>query len=115
MTALARTSNNCKGQIRLLFKERPTTTNPQLSESNKNVVLGPRWGLTPRETGRMTVDRNITLTLTMVESVENFSCEEWEARNRGLVKFGNPEGERPPLEVTTKQRLVKTGKTLCVL
>jgi hypothetical protein len=30
--------------------------------------------------------------------------------------FENPEeGERPPLEAATKQRLVKTEKTLCVL
>jgi hypothetical protein len=31
-------------------------------------------------------------------------------------QFGNPEErERPPLEVATRQRLVKTEKTLCVL
>jgi hypothetical protein len=43
---------------------RPTSTNPQLSDSNKNLVLGPKWDLTPRQTGRQTVGRNITLTLT---------------------------------------------------
>jgi hypothetical protein len=32
------------------------------------------------------------------------------------VQFGNPEeGERPPLEADTKQRLVKTEKTLCAV
>jgi hypothetical protein len=31
-------------------------------------------------------------------------------------QFGNPEeGARLPLEAITKQQLVKTGKTLCVL
>jgi hypothetical protein len=31
-------------------------------------------------------------------------------------QFGNPEeGKRPPFEAATKQRLVKTEKTLCVL
>jgi hypothetical protein len=31
-------------------------------------------------------------------------------------KFWSPEeGEHPPLETATNQRLVKTGKTLCVL
>jgi hypothetical protein len=31
-------------------------------------------------------------------------------------QFGNPEeGECPPLEVATKQRLVKSEMTLCVL
>jgi hypothetical protein len=34
-----------------------------MSDSNKNVVMGPRWGPpTPRETGRQTVGRNITWT-----------------------------------------------------
>jgi hypothetical protein len=31
---------------------------------NKNLVLGPRWGLTPRLTGRLTIGCNVTLTLT---------------------------------------------------
>jgi hypothetical protein len=26
-------------------RERPTSTNPQLSESNKNLVVSPRWVL----------------------------------------------------------------------
>jgi hypothetical protein len=44
---------------------RPTSTNPQLFDSNTNVVLDPRDGrLTPRQTGRLTVGRNIILTLT---------------------------------------------------
>jgi hypothetical protein len=44
---------------------RPTSANPELSDSNKNLVLGPRWGLTPRQTGRLT-GRNITLTLNLL-------------------------------------------------
>jgi hypothetical protein len=46
------------------------------------------------------------------------SCELllWEAGSWGQGQFRNPEeGERPPLEAATKQRLVKTEKTLCVL
>jgi hypothetical protein len=31
--------------------------------------MSPRWGLTPRQTGRLTVDRNVTLTLTSVGGV----------------------------------------------
>jgi hypothetical protein len=42
----------------------PTLTNPQLHDSNKNLVLGPRHGFKPRFTGRLTVRRNATLTLT---------------------------------------------------
>jgi hypothetical protein len=33
-----------------------------LSDSNKNMVLGPRWGLASRFIGRLTVGRNITLS-----------------------------------------------------
>jgi hypothetical protein len=40
----------------LSSKKAPTSINPQLSESNKNLVLGPRWGLTPRLTGRRSHD-----------------------------------------------------------
>jgi hypothetical protein len=46
---------------------RLTSTNPQRSDSNKNLVLGPRWVLgikTDWQTGRLTVGRNITLTLS---------------------------------------------------
>jgi hypothetical protein len=46
---------------------RPTSTNPQLSRNNqrekgKNWSRFPDGCLTPRQTGRLTVDRNITLT-----------------------------------------------------
>jgi hypothetical protein len=44
---------------------RATSTKPQPSDSDKNLVLGPRWGLTPRLTGRLTVSRNVTLTKVM--------------------------------------------------
>jgi hypothetical protein len=43
---------------------RPTSTKPQLSNNNKNLVLGPRRDLTPRPAGLLTVDRNVTLTST---------------------------------------------------
>jgi hypothetical protein len=50
------------------------------------------------------------------QSVESCSCEKQESGIWGRGQFGNPEkGERPPLEAATKQRLVKTGKTLCAL
>jgi hypothetical protein len=42
-TALARTSSSCKRQIRP--RQRLTSTNPQLSDSNKNLVVSPRWVL----------------------------------------------------------------------
>jgi hypothetical protein len=52
---------------------RPTRTNPQLSDSNKNLVLALRCVLTPRQTGGLTVGRNVTFTL--VESLESCSGE----------------------------------------
>jgi hypothetical protein len=49
---------------------RPTSIKPLLSDSNKNVFLGPRRALTPRLTGRLTVCRNMTLTFTLHELAE---------------------------------------------
>jgi hypothetical protein len=40
------------------------------TRSNKNLVLGSMWRLIPRQTGLLTVGRNITLTLTFVVSCE---------------------------------------------
>jgi ribosomal protein S14 len=40
MIELARTSSNYSRQ-----RERPTSTNSQVSESNKNLVISPRWVL----------------------------------------------------------------------
>jgi hypothetical protein len=31
----------------------------KMSDSNKNLVTGPRWGSTPRQTGGLTVDHKI--------------------------------------------------------
>jgi hypothetical protein len=46
MAALARASSNCKQRTRPLVRESsPTSTNPQLSDSNKNLVISPRWVL----------------------------------------------------------------------
>jgi hypothetical protein len=49
----------------------------------------------------------------VIESVDSFSCEKWEAGSWGWGQFRKPEEwEHPLLEVTTKQWLVKTEKTL---
>jgi hypothetical protein len=40
--------NGCAGEDQQHFsrhRERPTSTNPQLSDSNKNLVVSPRWVL----------------------------------------------------------------------
>jgi hypothetical protein len=40
---------------------------------NKNLVVSPRWCLKPRQTGQLTVGRNITLTLTYPLETAYFS------------------------------------------
>jgi hypothetical protein len=42
-------------------KEHPTSTKPQMSDSNIDLVRGPRRGLIPRLTSQLTVRRNVTL------------------------------------------------------
>jgi hypothetical protein len=73
----------------------------KLSESNKNLLLDPRWG-----------PDTISLTLTLSEWVRGqlrvSRCELllFEARRWGRGPLGNSEeGERPPLIAATEQRL----------
>jgi hypothetical protein len=48
-------------------RERHTSTNPQLSGSNKNLVVSPRYMcFISRQTGRLTVGRNIRLRPKLV-------------------------------------------------
>jgi hypothetical protein len=51
----------------------PTLAKLQLSGSNKNLVSVPRFGLTPRLTGRLTVGHNMDLisTLVLCDTVES--------------------------------------------
>jgi hypothetical protein len=70
MTALARTSSNCKRQTRLLVREgalHQQTRN--CLTGKKNLVLGPR------QTDRLTVGHNIVFTLTLSQSVRFESIE----------------------------------------
>jgi hypothetical protein len=56
----------------------------------------------------------VKLTLNfewLVESVQSVKSCCYEAVGWGRREFGNPE----PLEAATKQRLIKTEKTLCEL
>jgi hypothetical protein len=46
----------------------PPKTKQKLSNSNKYLVMSPRWGSAPRLTDWLTVSRNVTLTLTLVVS-----------------------------------------------
>jgi hypothetical protein len=72
-----------------------------------------RWGSTPRQTDWLTLGRNVTLTLTLVESC---SCEQSETGSWVRGKFGKlEEGKRPSLWAVIKQRLMMTEKTSCVL
>jgi hypothetical protein len=67
MTALARTRTNCEEQIPPLVREGA----PHQHTRNCLTVIkiwywAPEWGLTPRQSDRLTVDCNITLTLTLL-------------------------------------------------
>jgi hypothetical protein len=78
--------------------------------SNRNLVLGPKWDFTSRQTGRLTVGRDITMTLlkSAVSEPPRFSrCLLLliEAVRWGTGTVRKPGvWERPPLEVGTKQR-----------
>jgi hypothetical protein len=61
MTALARPTAIVNDR-HILSLGSLTSTNLELSDSNKNPVLGPRWVL-DTENGRPTVGHNVTLTL----------------------------------------------------
>jgi hypothetical protein len=54
-----------KQQTHPLVRERPTPTSLQLSDSNKDLVLSPRWVLYSKTEADWTVGRNITLILTL--------------------------------------------------
>jgi hypothetical protein len=79
-----RSKNDCagEGQWQLYTTDpsscqrgRPTLTNLQLSDSNKNLALGPTWSLEPRQTDRQTVGPNVTLNLSyVVENVRTFGA-----------------------------------------
>jgi hypothetical protein len=44
-------------------------TKQELSNSDKYLVMSPRWGSTPIRTDRLTVGRNVTLTLTSIQNI----------------------------------------------
>jgi hypothetical protein len=82
-TCVLRSEKRCAGDARQKLKitkptscqrGRPTSTNPQLSknnqrESGKNWSQVPDGCLTQGRTGRLTVGRNITLTLTLINLI----------------------------------------------
>jgi hypothetical protein len=55
----------------------PHIDKSQLSDSNKNLVLGPRRGLSPRLTDRLAVGRNVTLTWLRSYLFESRQLEQW--------------------------------------
>jgi hypothetical protein len=59
---------------------RPISIKPQLSDSNKNLVLGRKWMLDTKidwPTSRLTVSSNIVLTLTSLGSQSRISSCSW--------------------------------------
>jgi hypothetical protein len=72
MTALARPSSNCKRETRPLVREGA----PHQQALNCVTViqiwsLTPDGGLTPRQTGRLTIGRNMTGFVELVGELDN--------------------------------------------
>jgi hypothetical protein len=96
MTALAGPRSNCKRQTRPLVRESAP------HQQTRNCLTVADGCFIPRQTGRLTVGRNIRLRLKLAAEAGE--------------QFGNPEErERPPLEAATEQLPMKTQKTLRVL
>jgi hypothetical protein len=58
-------------------RERPTSTNPLLSDNNKNLLLSLRWVLYSKtDSGQLTVGRNVRLRLSLKDpsSEKTFVC-----------------------------------------
>jgi hypothetical protein len=105
MTALARTSRNCKGQTRRLVRENaPHKKKPQLSDSNKNLAVSTRWVFIPRETGRLIVSRNVRLDSKKkpLNDMLVIAQQKQKKNSVALVRKRAIPTERPPLvgEVT---------------
>jgi hypothetical protein len=68
-------------------------TNPQLSKKHfkekEKLVMGPDGGLTPRQTGRRTVGRKITLTLTESMTTPKLQNEHNIKQYIFIYSFGN--------------------------
>jgi hypothetical protein len=98
MTTLARTSRNCKQQTRPLVRE---GTPHQYSRNCLTVIKiwtrAPDGYFIPRKIGRLTVGRNITLTL---ESEKQEAGVGWPP----ACEYSMEAGERPLSEDVTKQR-----------
>jgi hypothetical protein len=96
MTALARTSSNCKRQSSPFVRERAR------HQQNRNgLIVTKIWpwaqdgGLTTVQTGRVTIGRNtsITLILTVFEGLETLSATQVQQRRmKGLQRIINCKG-----------------------
>jgi hypothetical protein len=92
MTALARSSSNCKRQTRpLVRKGAPHQQTRNCLRVTKIWSWNPRWGLTSRQTGRLTVGRNVTMTSTLrcivlkeEFSITCYTCDTYTWQRRSL-------------------------------
>jgi hypothetical protein len=73
MTALARAAAivNCRSILSSeRERERPTSANSKVSDSNKNLVIRPDGYFIPRETSRLSVCRNMRFRLRISSLVK---------------------------------------------
>jgi hypothetical protein len=95
---------------------RPISTKQQLTDSNNNLVLGPRRGLTSRLTGRLTVSRSVILTWLISEfwvkqaSPMLMICEAV-ASQRGQEPLNTETEQSLALKDVPRKRQMKTEQT----
>jgi hypothetical protein len=120
MTALARTSSNCKRQTRTMARERaPRQQTCKWLTVIKIWSYAPGGCCIPRQTGRLTVGRNIRLSQTQTSSVELYTggCDKrtwmWWTEESPLLKLliGNGWWRHCKLEKTWRVFICKVWKS----
>jgi hypothetical protein len=112
MTVPAKASDNCKRHTRPHQREHHTSTNPQLSDSNKNLAVSPRcvlYSKTEWPTDRLTVGRNVRLRIvSRVPEVEVSSWSSSGVPSEQLVEFRSSKwavGRVPEFQVSSRSRI----------
>jgi hypothetical protein len=84
-----RVTANCKSKLRtrpLVREGAPQHEDPQMSDSTKNLVMDPIWGLGPKQMGRLTVGRKNNLNLTTALRLPACGDVSPEAKARTLLE-----------------------------
>jgi hypothetical protein len=69
MTALTMRGTNLKRHVSSRQRGRPISFNPQMLDSNRSYSFAPGGYLTLRQIGRLTIGRNINLTVAFSSAI----------------------------------------------